>query len=271
MKEAELVTVVIPAYNCEQYLKESLNSIMGQDYQNLEIIIIDDNSTDQTAKIADKLAKSDPRIRVYHNSKNLGIGGNRNKGIELAKGKYIAWQDADDVATPDRVSLQVKFLEEHSEVGVVGGYLEFFGDNYKTSERKYAEDDQSLREHIFMYNPIAQPVAMFRKEVFEKVGSYHPKYLVSEDLEMLFRAGTVYKFGNVQKVLLHYRQYNLSLTRKNLRKMELLSIKIRLKFAKNNAYKARIIDYIYLAAQFVSVFFIPSNLKIAIFNFFRNS
>ena len=109
-----LVSVLIPVYNTEKYIKESLDSIISQTYTNLEIIVVDDASTDSTYSILSTY--TDPRLKLYRNKTNLYIAENRNKAISYATGKYIVWQDADDISLPIRVETLVSFMEEHPEI-----------------------------------------------------------------------------------------------------------------------------------------------------------
>lgn len=266
-----LVSVIIPAYNAERYIADAIESVLNQSYQIFELIIIDDCSKDGTWEIIQDFKKRDKRIRAYRNKENLGIGGNRNKGIKLAKGEYIAWQDSDDISLPTRLKLQVDYLVEHEDVGAVGGWIEFFGMGIKPSVRKYNEHDTQLRRTIFRYNPIAQPAAMFRAKCYETLGLYHISYTVTEDLEMLFRLGTRYEFANVQSIVLRYRQDANSLTRKNLKKMEKTTLQLRFKYARDNAYGPTLGDYIYNIAQYISMFVLPAKVKIQLFNFLRNA
>lgn len=265
------VSVIIPAYNSAKYIIAALDSIKSQTYQDIECIVIDDCSTDETWELIQSAVKNDKRIKAYSNSKNIGIGGNRRYGIELARGEFICWQDADDLSTPTRIEKQVEFLLKNPEVGAVGGFLKFFGEGIKESTRKYAEDDKQLRRCIFRFNPIAQPAAMVRSECFKSVGTYDTRYHVSEDLEMFFRIGTKYKFGNIQEIAVLYRQHSGSLTASKLRSMELATLKLRWKYSKHHAYNPMLGDYIYNIAQFVSIYLLPGKLKITLFNKLRNS
>jgi glycosyltransferase involved in cell wall biosynthesis len=266
-----LISVIIPAYNAEKYIDASIQSILKQSHQHFEIIIIDDGSTDNTWKIIQQYGEHDDRIRTYRNDANVGIGGTRNKGIALAKGRYIAWQDADDISLPSRLQQQVSYLEAHKEIGVVGGWLEFFGAHTKLTVRKYEEADAQLRRTIFRYSPIAQPAAMVRKECYDAVGIYNPSYTVSEDLDVWFRIGSMYAFGNVQEVVLRYRQDANSLTRARLKKMEKMTLKLRLTYRHLPGYHPTLGDYAYNIAQLVSLFTIPAKVKIGLFNKLRNT
>src|SRR6185369_9931027 len=103
--------------------------------RDFEFIIINDQSTDDTGQIIERYAKKDPRIRYLINPKNLGIAGNRNRGVAEARGTYVVWQDADDISLPTRLQKQVEFMDTHPHVGICGSYLQFFDDSGDLSVR----------------------------------------------------------------------------------------------------------------------------------------
>ncbi|WP_035258459.1 glycosyltransferase family 2 protein [Desulfatirhabdium butyrativorans] len=266
------VSVVIPAYNAEKYIAESIESILGQTFTDFELIVIDDCSTDGTGEIVQRYAMLDKRIRPYRNHENLGIAGNRNRGVELARGKYIAWQDADDISYPTRIEKQYHFMTTHPEIGIVGGYLEIFRNNGKiVGIRKYKVDDKGLRRCIYRYSPVAQPVAMIRRDALKKAGLYDLRYPPAEDLDMTFRIGVYYKLGNIPDVLLKYRENVTSAVFTRLKIDEINTLKIRFKNFANPAYPLSLFDICYNALHFLSVWFIPPKLKIRLFSFFRDS
>lgn len=267
-KNNPLVSVVIPAYNAEGFLPELLEAVIKQTYKNIEIIIINDCSKDGTLRVAKDYAKKDKRIKVYDNKTNLGISANRAKGVKLARGEYICWQDADDISMKNRIKLQVEYLNSHPDVGVVGGFMKFFDETGEGVTRRYFEKDEDLRKRVFRYNPVAQPASMVRRSVYDVVGNYDPKVTISEDLEMLFRIGTKFKFANVQEVILKYRQVSSSLTRQNLKKMEKVAIEIRRKYFKHPAYNCTLIDRLYNVFQQLSMF-MPIKLRFALFKIIR--
>jgi glycosyltransferase involved in cell wall biosynthesis len=266
------VSVVIPAYNAEKYIAESIDSILRQTFTDFELIIIDDCSTDGTWDIVQNYAKRDTRIRPYRNDVNLGIAGNRNRGVELAKGAYIAWQDADDISYPHRIKQQYNFLMANPDVGIVGGYLEIFRNNGKiVGIRRYKEDDKALRSCIYRYSPVAQPVAMIRKKALLKVGPYDLRYPPAEDLDMTFRIGVYYKLANIADVLLKYRENVTSAVFTRLRVDEINTLKIRFKNFSNPAYPLSITDICYNLLHFMSIWFIPPKFKIRLFSYFRDT
>lgn len=265
------ISVVMPAFNAEQYIAESIQSILDQSFHNFELIIIDDASTDRTLEILYEYAKKDSRIRVFNNEKNLGIAGNRNLGVSLALGKYLAWQDADDISLSYRLEQQYHFLETHPEVGIVGGYLELFSGDNILGVRRYAEGDLALRKSIFKYSPVAQPAAMIRKDVLDGVGIYDLSYPPAEDLDMTFRIGMISKLANIPRILIRYRVSATSATGKSLKTMELNTLRIRRKYLFKAPYQASAIDVAYNLAHFLSIYIVPGRWKTKVFSLLRDT
>ncbi len=265
------VSVLTPAYNAEQYIRTAIESILNQSFTDFEYIILDDASTDSTWEVIQEYAKKDKRIRIVRNKKNMYIAGARNMLIKEAKGKYIVWQDADDISLPNRIEHQYQFMEKHPEVGIVGGFLEFFGVEGVRGTRKYAAEDISLRKNIFKISPVAQPASMIRREVYEKVGAYDLRFPPAEDLDMSFRIGKYYKFANLQEVVLQYRENLTSATFTRLKKIEKTSIGIRYYYRNDPAYSISFVDKVYNLLHYFSIFLIPPRIKIWLFNRIRNS
>lgn len=271
MKSEPKVSVLMPAYNAEKYIGEAIESILNQTFKDFEFIIIDDCSIDRTWEIINKYAYVDNRIIVLKNKENKGIAGNRNKLVKLAKSKYIIWQDADDISISTRIEKQYNFMEENPDVGICGGWLQFFNEKGNTSIRKYSLDDYSLRKNIFRYSPVAQPGAIIRKKSIDELGLYNLKYPPAEDIDMSFRIGSKYKFANLQEILINYRENSNSATFTNLKKIELDTLEIRKKYSEGHGYKMTLYDKIYNLIQYFSIFIIQPKLKIWIFNKLRNN
>lgn len=265
------VSVVIPAYNAAPFLGAALDSLLGQSFRRFEIVVIDDCSTDLTWDVIREYSKRDARIRAYRNERNLGISGNRNYGVGLARGRYIAWQDADDVSLPTRLEKQYEFLESNPEVGIVGGFIEIFRGDRVIGVRRYPADDASLRQCIFRYSPIAQPAAMLRADALRRAGSYDTRYSAAEDLDMTFRIGEGYALANLQEIVIRYREVDSSATFTRFRAMELSTLAIRWKNMGSPRYRATPMDMLYNAAQLASVWLVPPRLKIRAFNWWRNA
>ena len=265
------ISVLMPAYNAEKYIGEAVESILNQTFKDFELIIIDDCSTDKTWEIIQDYAKKDNRIVPLKNEKNLGIAGNRNLLIKLARGKYIVWQDADDISMLYRLEHQYNLMEKNEEVGICGGYLQFFDNKGITSIRKYKENDKELRKTIFRYSPVAQPGAIIRKSILDEMGNYDLDYPPAEDLDMSFRIGRKYKFANLPEIVIKYRENDNNSTFTKLKTIELKTISIRLKYADNKFYKMTLGDHFYSVLQYISVFIVPVKFKIFLFNILRNN
>ncbi|NUM25233.1 MAG: glycosyltransferase family 2 protein [Candidatus Buchananbacteria bacterium] len=265
------VSVLMPAHNASTYLGESIQSILNQNFKDFEFVIVDDASTDGTWSILEQYAATDDRIKIVRNQENLGIAATRNRLLGLATGEYIAWQDADDISQPWRLNKQVSVLDQNPHIGICGGYLEFFNKNKVLGVRRYAATDKMLRQNIFRFSPVAQPVAMIRREAINRAGHFESGIDVAEDLLMSFKIGQWYQFANVPEVLLRYRQQSNSITFKKLKTLELNTLKIRNEFRTNPAYQFRFADAAYNLLQLVTLYLSPVSLRIWLFNTLRNS
>jgi glycosyltransferase involved in cell wall biosynthesis len=270
--ESIKISVVMPVYNAEAYLKDSIESILCQTFTDFEFIIVYDRSTDNSYKIIEEYSKKDERIVVIKNETVGGIPEARTKGTKYAKGKYIAVVDADDISILTRFEKQYNYLEKHNDCGVVGGFIELFDSDKGIiiGVRRYYEDDENLRKRLFLYCPIAQPVCMIRREVFDNIGYYDPKYSIAEDLDLWFRIGTKYKFANIQEILLKYRVHNESSTISKIQKMEALTLELRKKYSHGYGYSMTLFDIIYNLLIKISRSFVPYRIKIWVFNYIRN-
>lgn len=273
MKDSNLpISVVMPAYNAEKYIAAAIESMLGQTFKDFEFVIVDDSSTDNTWSIIQKFAKKDKRIVPVRNKENLKIARTLNTGIKLARGKYIARMDADDWSYPDRLVKQHHFMEEHPEVGIMGGTMVIVNEAGKViGERRYYTQDKEIRRNIFKFSPFCHPVVMIRRAVLEKSRLYDPGYKSSEDYDLYFRIGLHAKFANLEDKLIRYRVLPDSLTTGRLERVELTTIEIRKKFFDSEAYQAKKIDRIYNFLHLVSVRvpIIPPKQKIWLFSFIR--
>ena len=125
-----VVSVILPVFNGEKFLTESINSILNQSFKKFELIVINDGSTDNSYEYIKKF--KDTRLSVINNDKNIGLSNSLNKGILVAKGKYIARMDQDDISLPDRLKKQVAFMDDNPGIGVCGTWLQTFGGIKKT-------------------------------------------------------------------------------------------------------------------------------------------
>ena len=217
------------AYNSEHFLDQALESIMNQSNKEFEFILFDDASTDATKKIIQKFALQDSRIIPVYNEVNKGLTVNLNKAISLSKGEYIARMDADDIALPTRLEKQVKFLDSHRDIDLVGSAaIDIDESGIKIQLRKSPKTHDEIIALLPKANPLTHSTVMFRKDQFAKIDFYNESYRTTQDYEMWFRAvGHGLKFHNLEEVLLHYRMDKNYHKRKSF-KYRLYDCKLRL-------------------------------------------
>ena len=204
-----VVSVVMSVHNGERFLREAVESILGQSFRDFEFITIDDGSTDCTAAILSSYQRNDPRVRVYH-QENRGLIESLNRGCGVARGKYIARMDADDVAVRDRLMRQVDFMETHREIAVLGGAVEVInaaGESLATY-RNPAKDDEIKSELLQGGCPLWHPAVLMRSHVFRSVGGYRRNVVDAEDLDLWLRIADHYQLGNLEAIVLRYRRHD---------------------------------------------------------------
>jgi glycosyltransferase involved in cell wall biosynthesis len=204
-RQSPRVSVVMPVRNGARFLREALDSIIGQSFEDLEIVVIDDGSVDETPAILDDYAARDARIRVY-GGPPIGLTAALNRGWRLASGEYIARMDADDVASSERLEKQVRALDQDSQLGMVGSRV-----SVMTSAGEeililhYPEGDAELRRELAISNCFTHSSTMIRRAVLEELDGYRLDQ--AEDYDLWLRISERYMLGNLPEVLLRYRQH----------------------------------------------------------------
>ncbi|MDH2917875.1 MAG: glycosyltransferase [Sideroxydans sp.] len=207
------VTVILPIYNGQSYLESAINSVLQQSYSDFELVIINDGSVDDSVSIVESF--SDSRIRFYQ-QQNQGLAATLNKAIGLARGKYIARQDQDDVYFPNRLQKQVDFLEQNVDVAMVGAAAEIWVGNERTDRLlKHPTDDASIRFGLLFDNYFVHSSVMLRRSVLEGVGGYSEDKARQppEDYELWSRLMRMHKLANLPEVLMAYREVPSSMSR----------------------------------------------------------
>ena len=205
------VTVLMSVYNGEQYLRDSIDSILNQTFTDYEFLIIDDGSKDKSMIIIESY--DDSRIRLAVNDTNLGQAVSLNRGLNLAKGKYIARMDQDDISLPRRLEKQVKFMEDNPEIGISGCWVRTFGTDLRLW--KYLTKHEYLRWGCLINTSIfAHPSVIIRKRMIDKYNLKYNKMLSYgvSDYDLWLRAQELFKLGNLNQILLKYRVHNNSVS-----------------------------------------------------------
>lgn len=207
------ISVVMSVYNRADYAKTAILSILNQTFSDFELIVFDNGSTDNTVEVIENLASQDDRITLIKNPKNINYTLNLIKGFKLAKGEYIARMDDDDISLPKRFEYQVKYLDEHQDVVLLGTFINIFGDTTRKTWVNISDADE-MAVAINFYNPICHPTVMIRKSFIEKFNlKYNVKELYAEDYrlwkDIIFCGG---KIANLPIELLNYRCHKKSST-----------------------------------------------------------
>ena len=196
MSKRNLVSVILPTFNGELFIADTLQSVLDQTYKNLEIIIVDDCSTDKTVEIIKTF--NDERIKLYVNEKNLGIGENSNTALSLATGEFIMMQDHDDISSPSRAELQHKCLVDNPDVTGVALHVKGFKDTppddiYKTLDSYHIDKNSKELKALGLYHFLTHPTLFYRSSILEKLDNYYSsKFTIAGDLyfiEQLNSAG----------------------------------------------------------------------------------
>jgi len=203
-----LVSVVMPVFNAERYIKEAIESILNQTYHNLEFIIVYDKSSDHTLDII--LSYDDERIKLLVNEESKGLAFALNRGLEHSRGKYIIRMDSDDISLPDRIEKQVDFLENHPSVGVCAGLAEILG-NRQIKAYLPAITSEEIKCSLLFDTTIAHPTVAMRADLIKEHNLRYPDYSV-EDYLMWVSALDYCKFYVLPEVILKYRITGQSLT-----------------------------------------------------------
>ncbi len=214
-------------YNGERFLREAIESILAQTLSDLELVVIDDGSTDSTPQLLAGYAATDSRIAV-HRQPNQGLAVAINNGVRLARAPLIARLDADDVALPDRLRLQCDFLAGHEVVALVGGAVTFVDDRGRSfAEWRYPQTDAEIRKAFQYTTPFVHSAVVLRKRAFELVGGYRPLFRSVLDLDLWFRIAEQYELANLPDCVVRYRIHGGQMTVQELERGALENVAAR--------------------------------------------
>lgn len=227
------VSVLLPVYNGGTFVQKTIDSILKQSFADFELIIINDGSTDNTKEILNNL--TDRRVRVVHKN-NEGIGATLNKGLQMARGKYIAQIDADDLAHPDRLEMQVKFLQENPGISVVGTATKVVYPDGVEQVRRRPLSPVEVKKHVIKICPVVHPSVMMRKDSVLAVGGYDVNYDGSRGKRMgmdyhlwIRMISKGYKISNLpEPLVIHYKSKRSVTGSKSLRFKLLARVRLRL-------------------------------------------
>ena len=203
MRAVPAVSCILPVHDGEDYVGEGVASILAQTFADFELIVVDDVSSDRTPQILASIR--DPRLRFVRSEVRGGIAGSCNRGLALARGRYVARMDHDDVSLPQRFARQVAFLDAHPDVTICGTWVRMFADGWRR-DRKLEPDPARIRALFLLFNVLSHPSVMIRREVLERHGlRYDESFESAEDYDLWTRTSWVAKLANLPQVLLLHR------------------------------------------------------------------
>lgn len=255
--------------NEERHLSAALESILTQDEDSLEVVLVDDGSRDATADVAARAAARDPRVRVITNEFGLGMGQSFNRGLAASRAGYVARMDGDDLSLPGRLRAQAAFLDEHPEVGVVGGHVLLMDSKgAPVGERRYPLSDSDLKRRMFRFSPFAHPATMYRVDAVRHAGGYDQRFTPAEDLDLWFKVGRSWRFATVDRAVLRYRLHASSVTARRGALMQWQTLRVRLRGALRYGYRPSPLDAAYSLAQLAALP-VPYRFKMRLFEWYR--
>lgn len=238
------ISVIMSIYNeTEEQIKSSIESILNQTYENFEFIIILDNPNYKYKNVIESY--KDSRIKFIINDENIGLAKSLNKALKLARCKYIARMDADDISLPNRFEEQIKYLQDNN-LDLCGAGIEYFDEDKSYEKIVYPINYNDIKEALKYFNCVPHPTWFGKKEVFDKNNGYQEEFIVAQDYDFLVRAiinGA--KIGNINKILLKYRLSKEGISRKKIGLQELFGDFIKYNYKKGICIDHNIFDKFY--------------------------
>lgn len=268
MKKNPLVSVIMPVYNGEKYLSAAIDSILGQTYKNLELIIVDDASEDNTTSIIKNYQKKfSGIIKGIFLKKNVGESAAANVGFRLSSGEFVARMDADDVSHLERIEKQVKFMQKHKEVVVLGTQGEVIDKNGTiVGNKRFPCDHDEIYRLYAIIHPMLHPSCMFRRILLPyKNKLWENTHEPNDDYFTLFKLLNYGKFANLGECLVCYRIHGGNKSLQDAKKKILNSIKIRLDAIKFLGYKPSFFAIVFNIFQFIALAIVPEKAIVPLY------
>ena len=217
------VTVLMSVYNGEKYLNEAIDSILGQTFKDFEFLIVNDGSTDKTAEILKSY--KDPRIKIINNNKNIGLTKSLNKGLKLARGEYIARQDADDISMPERLEKELKFMEIQQNYAAVGTFSKIINEKSEVISLNHNPGEYTQIQEFFKKdNCITHGSVMIRESCLQEIGLFNESMARSQDFELWLRLSKKYYLANIPEYLYKLRKHKNSIETKYISEQKIFVV-----------------------------------------------
>jgi glycosyltransferase involved in cell wall biosynthesis len=224
---APRVSVIMPIYNQIRFVPKAIDSILSQTFRDLELILVDDGSTDGVSAVLDDVARTDNRVRVHHKS-NGGISSATNHGFAMSRGGYIALFDGDDIAFPHRLDRQVGFLDANHDIGMVGSnMIEIDAKDRQVGEFRYPSRPDEIYATMIDRSIMGGPTQMMRREIVEAVGGWRTEFDFVQDYDFCLRFNEKARIANLNEFLVAYRRHPNQTSKLRYRRQLALSMVAR--------------------------------------------
>lgn len=255
-----LVSVVIPVFNGASYLEEAVTSVFKSTYRNIEVLLIDDGSTDKSKELCAKLEAKYTRVKFYSFEKNKGLGRVLNFAIEKAQGKYICRLNQDDIMLPHRIRTQVDYLTQHPDVVALGSSIRLFDEKGRTQIVHFLARDAQIKRVWHIVSPFADPSVMYRKDVAREVGGYKQEFWPGDDTHLWIRMGMKGKLANIDKPLVEVRYHAKAASVMHFRKLTTITYKLH-RWMHNEVQPASLAVQLFWVFQLVAGLTLSPNLN----------
>jgi len=271
-KLSPLVSVIMPVYNVQSFVAEAIESILRQTYRNFELVIVDDASTDASWSIIQKYVKQSKKIKVIHLKKNVNRGGDGAGNIAFQhtnpKSKYIARIDADDVALPHRLEIQVNYMEEHADIAVLGSAVNIINDQGKLiGQKRVPTQHQDIYRQYFEVHPMIHPTLMIRRAALPSQKNLYTLELSANNDYLTFSQmiSQGKQFSNLSQKLVLYRVHDTNDSLANIKRTFFNTLKIRRAMVTKYGYSPALTSWLVLIAQVVALTLVPE--KVLLFGY----
>lgn len=265
------VSVIMPVFNAGKFLPKAIESIRKQTLTDVELLIIDDASTDDSYRIIKRYAKRDHRIRVFHNANNEGLVKSLNFLIPKTRGQYVARMDADDISLPERFEKQVAYLREHPELVACGAQEYIINERgYRIAEKFFPTNEKTCYNLIANIMVIQPPLLMAHGDTFRSL-RYTNHTFKNDDISMHFKLLQKGGFGNVNEILFKYRKRENSLTHRDPKHVYFLALLVRLSAIGKYGYAPSFVNLSLMAIETLVVAVLPNRAIVRLFELIRHT
>ena len=266
-RTSPLVSVIMPVYNAQSFVAEAIESILGQTYRNFELVIVDDASTDASWSIVQKYARQSKKIKAIRLKKNVNRGGDGAGNIAFQHtnphSMYIARIDADDIALPKRLEVQVRYMQKHSDVAVLGSSVDIINDEgVIVGRKKVASKHAEIYQKYFEVHPMIHPTLMIRRsELIDAKNLYQLQLNANNDyLTFSHMISQGKKFHNLSEKILLYRVHDTNDSLANIKRTFFNTLTIRKLMVSKYGYTPALRSWLMLAAQVMALTFVPEKI-----------